>query len=122
MQATGLAMGSFTASKPGIGSFTGLRPARVGSASVPAAPFRAARSGYRPLKVVAVDYPRPEIDNTTNFLEAAALSAYMRDAARPEKPLKVVIAGAGESRTGLVLRVYGGETEFWLIVNRFLQC
>lgn len=28
-------------------------------------------------------------------MEAAALSAYMRDAARPEKPLKVVIAGAG---------------------------
>ncbi|KAG0564389.1 hypothetical protein M758_8G102900 [Ceratodon purpureus] len=94
--ATGVAPATtFTVSKPGIGSFTGLRPVRVASTSVASTSARVAQGGYRPLKVVAVDYPRPEIDNTTNFLEAAALSAYMRDAARPEKPLRVVIAGAG---------------------------
>ncbi len=94
--ATGLAAATTFApcnAKPGMVIFTGLRPVRV--------PYRFSRaraaqfSGYQPLKVVAVDYPRPDIDSSTNFLEAAALSAYMRDATRPEKPLKVVIAGAG---------------------------
>jgi hypothetical protein len=49
-----------------------------------------------PLKVVCKDYPRPDIDMTANFLEAAALSAFFRSAPRPTKPLNVVIAGAGE--------------------------
>ncbi|BBN19862.1 15-cis-phytoene desaturase [Marchantia polymorpha subsp. ruderalis] len=53
------------------------------------------RRQYSPLKVEAVDYPRPDIDGTVNYLEAAALSAYLGTAKRPEKPLKVVIAGAG---------------------------
>ncbi|XP_015887115.3 15-cis-phytoene desaturase, chloroplastic/chromoplastic [Ziziphus jujuba] len=48
-----------------------------------------------PLKVVCVDYPRPELENTVNFLEAASLSASFRSSPRPAKPLKVVIAGAG---------------------------
>ncbi|CAK9230170.1 unnamed protein product [Sphagnum troendelagicum] len=48
-----------------------------------------------PLKVVCKDYPRPDIDMTANFLEAAALSAFFRSAPRPTKPLNVVIAGAG---------------------------
>lgn len=47
-------------------------------------------------KVVCVDYPRPELENTVNFLEAAALSSSFRSSARPAKPLKVVIAGAGD--------------------------
>lgn len=47
------------------------------------------------MKVECVDYPRPDIDGTGNYLEAAALSAYMKYSARPSKPLKVVIAGAG---------------------------
>lgn len=42
-----------------------------------------------------IDYPRPELDNTINFLEAAQLSATFRSAPRPSKPLKVIIAGAG---------------------------
>lgn len=46
-------------------------------------------------QVVCIDYPRPELENTVNFLEAAQLSASFRSAARPAKPLKVVIAGAG---------------------------
>ncbi|CAM8896528.1 unnamed protein product [Rhodiola kirilowii] len=48
-----------------------------------------------PLKVVCVDYPRPEIDNTANFLEAAYLSSKFRASTRPVKPLEIVIAGAG---------------------------
>ncbi|KAF3456717.1 hypothetical protein FNV43_RR01371 [Rhamnella rubrinervis] len=56
---------------------------------------RGRRKGVFPLKVVCVDYPRPELDNTVNFLEAASLSASFRISARPAKPLKVVIAGAG---------------------------
>ena len=43
-----------------------------------------------------MDYPRPDIDNTSNFLEAAYLSSSFRTSPRPSKPLKVVIAGAGD--------------------------
>ncbi|CAN6817208.1 hypothetical protein Bca4012_006951 [Brassica carinata] len=53
------------------------------------------RRGAGPLQVVCVDIPRPELENTVNFLEAASLSASFRSAPRPAKPLKVVIAGAG---------------------------
>ena len=42
-----------------------------------------------------MDIPRPELENTVNFLEAASLSASFRSAPRPAKPLNVVIAGAG---------------------------
>ncbi|KAG6582006.1 15-cis-phytoene desaturase, chloroplastic/chromoplastic, partial [Cucurbita argyrosperma subsp. sororia] len=52
-------------------------------------------TGTLQLKVVCVDYPRPQIDDTANFLEAASLSASFRASARPSKPLKIVIAGAG---------------------------
>jgi 15-cis-phytoene desaturase len=54
--------------------------------------------GYSPLKVVCIDYPRPEIDNTVNFIEAAYLSSTFRAYPRPSKPLKVVIAGAGNKQ------------------------
>lgn len=47
-------------------------------------------------QVVCVDYPRPELENAANFLEAASLSASFRASPRPAKPLKVVIAGAGD--------------------------
>nr|ABG72807.2 phytoene desaturase [Carica papaya] len=53
------------------------------------------RNGARPLQVVCVDYPRPELDNTLNFLEAAYLSSSFRTSPRPSRPLKIVIAGAG---------------------------
>nr|BAB82462.1 phytoene desaturase [Gentiana lutea] len=46
-------------------------------------------------KVVCIDYPRPELDNTVNYLEAAYLSSSFRSSPRPNKPLEVVIAGAG---------------------------
>ncbi|GKV28597.1 hypothetical protein SLEP1_g37620 [Rubroshorea leprosula] len=47
-----------------------------------------------PLQVVCMDYPRPELDNTVNFLEATSLSSSFRASPLPAKPLKVVIAGA----------------------------
>ncbi|KAJ7568378.1 hypothetical protein O6H91_01G030000 [Diphasiastrum complanatum] len=49
----------------------------------------------RPFKVLCRDIPRPPIDTTVNFIEAAALSASLKNAPRPSQPLKVVIAGAG---------------------------
>ena len=48
------------------------------------------------LQVVCVDYPRPDLDNSVNFLEVALLSSSFRSSPRPSKPLKVVIAGAGD--------------------------
>ncbi|KAJ9568463.1 LOW QUALITY PROTEIN: hypothetical protein OSB04_004429 [Centaurea solstitialis] len=53
------------------------------------------KKNVSPLKVVCIDYPRPELDNTSNFLEAAYLSSTFRTSPRPAKPLKIVIAGAG---------------------------
>jgi len=47
------------------------------------------------LKVVCIDYPRPELDDTVNFIQASYLSSTFRASPRPTKPLKVVIAGAG---------------------------
>lgn len=47
-------------------------------------------------QVRCIDYPRPELENTVNFLEAAQLSAAFHSAPHPSKPLKVVIAGAGK--------------------------
>lgn len=52
-----------------------------------------------------MDYPRPELDNTVNFLEAAFLSSSFRTSSRPTKPLKVVIAGAGDCDRQLVIIV-----------------
>ncbi|KAM1270513.1 hypothetical protein ACFX13_032412 [Malus domestica] len=63
--------------------------------SSPQAVYRRPRNGVCPLKVVCVDYPRPDLDSTANFLEAAYFSSTFRASPRPTKPLKVVIAGAG---------------------------
>lgn len=54
-----------------------------------------------------MDIPRPELENTVNFLEAASLSASFRSAPRPAKPLKVVIAGAGMSTTSFLTALFG---------------
>ncbi|KAK4479212.1 hypothetical protein RD792_014723 [Penstemon davidsonii] len=64
---------------------------------IPAAHASTTRSSRNtsPLKVVCIDYPRPEIDNTVNYLEAASLSSTFRNYPRPNKPLEIVIAGAG---------------------------
>ena len=47
-------------------------------------------------QVNARDFPRPDIDNSGPFIEAAQLSSSLAASTRPAKPLKVVIAGAGE--------------------------
>ena len=44
------------------------------------------------------DSPRPNIEETSNYAEAAALSSFFKNAPRPNKPLKVVIAGAGAQK------------------------
>ncbi|GIL70058.1 hypothetical protein Vretimale_3332 [Volvox reticuliferus] len=51
--------------------------------------------GRRALEVVARDYPKPAFETAETFQEAQALSAKLKNAPRPIKPLKVVIAGAG---------------------------
>jgi len=55
---------------------------------------------HRFRQLVARDYPRPNIDTSAPFQEAAALSASLASFPRPAKPLKVVIAGAGKLRRG----------------------
>lgn len=50
---------------------------------------------YPLAQVVAADFPRPPIDSSPNYIDAARLSASLREAPRPKRPLKVVIAGAG---------------------------
>jgi hypothetical protein len=55
------------------------------------------------LQVVCVDYPRPDLDNSVNFLEVALLSSSFRSSLRPSKPLKVVIAGAGDETLSFFL-------------------
>jgi NADPH-dependent 2,4-dienoyl-CoA reductase/sulfur reductase-like enzyme len=52
-------------------------------------------SRRRVASVVARDYPRPAFDTAETFLEAQALSTRLRDAKRPERPLKVAIVGGG---------------------------
>ncbi|KAG2452505.1 hypothetical protein HYH02_002744 [Chlamydomonas schloesseri] len=63
-------------------------------ASCPRVAIRRA-SGRRALEVVARDYPRPGFETAETFQEAQALSSKLKNAPRPAKPLKVVIAGAG---------------------------
>ncbi|XP_064977311.1 15-cis-phytoene desaturase, chloroplastic/chromoplastic-like isoform X2 [Musa acuminata AAA Group] len=53
------------------------------------------RHGASPLQVFCKDFPRPELENSVSFLEAAQLSSSFCNGPRPRKPLKVVIAGAG---------------------------
>ncbi|GER45071.1 phytoene desaturase [Striga asiatica] len=68
------------------------------------------------LKVVCIDYPRPELDNTINFLEAAYLSTSFLSSPRPEKPLEVVIAGADAGHKPILLEardVLGGKVAAW---------
>nr|AWF94348.1 phytoene desaturase [Acer palmatum] len=53
------------------------------------------RKASHPLQVVCLDYPRPELETTVNFLEDSYLSSSFRVSPRPTKPLKIIIAGAG---------------------------
>nr|CAA60479.1 Phytoene desaturase [Haematococcus lacustris] len=47
------------------------------------------------LRVVAKDYPTPDFQSSDTYQEALSLSTKLRNAPRPAKPLRVVIAGAG---------------------------
>eukprot|EP00208_Stichococcus_sp_RCC1054_P004284 CAMPEP_0206141498 /NCGR_PEP_ID=MMETSP1473-20131121/13134_1 /ASSEMBLY_ACC=CAM_ASM_001109 /TAXON_ID=1461547 /ORGANISM="Stichococcus sp, Strain RCC1054" /LENGTH=511 /DNA_ID=CAMNT_0053536095 /DNA_START=306 /DNA_END=1841 /DNA_ORIENTATION=- len=47
------------------------------------------------MQVVCADFPRPDFYNTDGFQDAEALSKELMTAPRPERPLRVVIAGAG---------------------------
>ncbi|KAL1319900.1 hypothetical protein AAHE18_14G017900 [Arachis hypogaea] len=74
------------------------------------------KHGSLPLRVFCVDYPRPELENTVNFLEAAFLSSTFRDSPRPAKPLKVVVAGADAGHKPVLLEardVLGGKVAAW---------
>ncbi|KMZ69365.1 Phytoene desaturase [Zostera marina] len=59
--------------------------------SLPELPVRR----HHPLQVVCKDFPRPQMENTVNFMEAALLSNSFLNSPRPTTPLKVVIVGAG---------------------------
>ena len=50
------------------------------------------------VQISCKDCPRPNIEETSNYAEAAALSSFFKNAPRPNKPLKVVIAGAGAQK------------------------
>ena len=47
------------------------------------------------MQVVSKDFPRPQLEGTASFTEAAKLSSDLYNAPRPDKPLRIVIAGAG---------------------------
>ena len=47
------------------------------------------------LQTRAADFPRPDFDSAASFQEAKSLSAELQAAPRPERPLRIVIAGAG---------------------------
>lgn len=56
---------------------------------------RKGSSKRRQLRVVARDFPKPNFETSGTFQDAATLSEKLRLADRPDKPLTVVIAGAG---------------------------
>jgi 15-cis-phytoene desaturase len=47
------------------------------------------------MKVQARDFPKPNFEAESTFQEMAAISAGIKAAPRPERPLEIVIAGAG---------------------------
>lgn len=49
----------------------------------------------RPVKVLAVDFPKPDFEAEKTFQEMQAISSAVKEFPRPERPLNVVIAGAG---------------------------
>nr|ABR20877.1 chloroplast phytoene desaturase [Chromochloris zofingiensis]ABR20878.1 chloroplast phytoene desaturase [Chromochloris zofingiensis] len=52
-------------------------------------------SSRRALSVVCRDYPKPAFESAGTYQEAQQLSSKLKSAPRPEKPLKVVVLGAG---------------------------
>lgn len=47
------------------------------------------------LRIYARDFPKPEFEKESTFQEMSALSAAVKAAPRPERPLEIIIAGAG---------------------------
>lgn len=70
--------------------YTQLHSARVSSSS-----SCQGRKNRSQLQVVARDFPKPNFESSGTFQDAAALSHKLKSAERPNKPLTVVIAGAG---------------------------
>lgn len=66
-----------------------VRRARVSRVS------RVSRHRGHVARVVNADFPKPDFESSKPFQEMAADSAWLRQAPRPERPLEVVIAGAG---------------------------
>lgn len=60
---------------------------------------------WHSVQIVCRDYPRPPLETSPTFLQAAALSAQLREFPRPERPLKVIIAGAGTPPCALTPRL-----------------
>lgn len=56
---------------------------------------RPCASRHARLHVRAEDYPKPDFESAGTYQEAAALSQSFAQAPRPQRPLTVVIAGAG---------------------------
>lgn len=67
----------------------------VSHKSLRAVAAKPALRGRTALRVLAKDYPKPDFTTADTYQEAQALSAKLRAAPRPAKPLRVVIAGAG---------------------------
>ncbi len=45
--------------------------------------------------IVCRDFPKPDFESTKPFQEMQDASQWLKDAPRPQRPLKVVIVGAG---------------------------
>lgn len=56
---------------------------------------RQTRSDRRRSQIVCADFPRPQFEGTASFENAAKLSEELYKAPRPERPLRIIIAGAG---------------------------
>jgi len=65
-----------------------------GNALAPRRSPSASRSACS-LNVQARDFPKPDFESEKTFQEIASISASIKSMPRPERPLKVVIAGAG---------------------------
>ena len=47
------------------------------------------------MQVVCRDFPRPALETSAPFKEAQAQTVAIKSAPRPERPLRVVVIGAG---------------------------
>ena len=74
-------------------------------------------------QVVAKDYPKPAFETSGPFLEAAILSARLREAPRPERPLRIAIAGAGKLQIAQSMLVMLRNTDLGTVTTRLCsQC